>query len=213
MFPPHFIERLTERLQEPLPGLDSQLQMAPLERRRHVKRFRVPDDARKSAVLILLYPQGDHNWHLPIQVRNAYPGVHSRQLGLPGGGMEPEDAHYEATALRETREEIGVPSDHIQLLGRLSPLYIPPSNYFVQPIVGTAAQRPDFTPDPSEVAELLEVPLRDFLDPANNVEATIERGDGHAYRVPSFQVQGRTIWGATAMMLNEFRTITEEIIG
>ena len=206
-----FIDRLAARLQEPLPGLDAQLQMAPLERRLNIKRLRIPDDARQSAVLILLYPHESRQWHLPLQVRNAYAGVHSRQIGLPGGGREHYDADYEATALRETEEEIGIPSNHIQLLGRLSPLYIPPSNYYVQPIVGAMDHIPDFEPDPSEVAELLQVPLHDFLNPANRQEVTLTNRQGNPYVVPSFQIQQRTIWGATAMMMSEFRVLVDSI--
>jgi len=211
MSDPEFIYRLARRLRSPLPGLEAQLKMAPLERRKNVKRIKVPDNARQSAVLVLLYPHATGSWHLPIQVRNAYNGVHSRQLGLPGGGKEPFDSDYEATALRETEEELGVPVGQVQLLGRLSPLYIPPSNYYVQPIVGTVTEHPQFIPDPSEVAELLEVPVHDFLNPANEVEATIDRGNGMSFVVPSFQIMGRTLWGATAMMMSEFREVVRSL--
>lgn len=211
MMDPDFIDRLAARLREPLPGLDAQLQMAPMERRRNIKRLRIPDDARQSAVLVLLYPHENQQWHLPLQVRNAYPGVHSRQIGLPGGGREHFDADYEATALRETEEEIGIPSNHIRLLGRLSPLYIPPSNYYVQPIVGAMDQAPDFDPDPSEVAELLQIPLADFLDPANQQEVTLTNRQGNPFVVPSFQIQQRTIWGATAMMMSEFSILVNSM--
>lgn len=207
MFEEEFISKLSQRLSSPLPGLEAQLKMAPLERRANVKHLRVPEDARKSAVLVLLYPGAAGLIYLPLQVRNAYPGVHSQQIGLPGGGVEPEDADFEATALRETEEEVGIPRSQIQVLGRLSQLYIPPSNYLVQPIVGRIHQQPQFLPDPSEVAELIETPLDAFLSDKNIGTSRILARTGNDYEVPCFNIQGRIVWGATAMMMSEFREV------
>lgn len=211
MFDEDFLFRLEARLRDPLPGLQAQLKMAPMERRANVKRWNVPADARQSAVLVLLYPNASGVLHLPLQVRNAYNGVHSRQIGLPGGGVEAEDADYEATALRETEEEVGVPRTEVEVLGRLSKLYIPPSNYLVQPIVGKIKSRPDFEPDPSEVAELIETPLASFLDDGNVGMGKIKARTGGDYEVPCFNIQGKVVWGATAMMMSEFREVLLEL--
>ena len=209
MFDEELLSKLERRLQEPLPGLDAQMKMASISRLTKVKNWRVPDDARKSAVLVLLYPGSGGLIHLPLQVRNAYPGVHSRQIGLPGGGVEPEDESYEGTALRETEEEVGVPRARVEVLGRLTQLYIPPSNYLVQPIVGKINFRPDFNPDPSEVAELIETPLDAFLDDANVGMGKVNPSGGATYEVPCFNIQGKVVWGATAMMMSEFREVLQ----
>lgn len=210
MFDEEFLTKLVRRLQAPLPGLEAQMKMASISRLTRVKKWRVPDNARKSAVLVLLYPGETGLIHLPLQVRNAYPGVHSSQIGLPGGGVEPEDADYEDTALRETEEEVGVPRQEVQVIGRLTQLYIPPSNYLVQPIVGTLKSKPTFKPDPSEVAELIETPLNAFLDDANVGVGQVESSNG-SFEVPCFNIQGKIVWGATAMMMSEFREVLGEL--
>lgn len=208
-----FTEALRRRLQEPLPGLSAQLKMAPMDRRVNVKRFNVPEDARQSAVLILLYPGQKGGIYLPIQERTAYDGVHSRQMGLPGGGVEDEDADFETTALRETEEEIGIQRQEIELLGRLSPLYIPPSNYFVQPVVGRLEGTPRFRLDPTEVAALYEAPITAFTGPDSVGTSQIPFRDGKPREVPRFMVSDRIVWGATAMMMGEFRELVLELEG
>lgn len=211
MYSPEFIQSLRQRLQEPLPGLEAQLEMAPLGRRTNVKGIRIPEDARKSAVMILLYPGEKGEIYLPIQERNAYKGVHSQQMGLPGGGVEEVDENFEATALRETEEEIGVPAHGVEVLGRLSELYIPPSNYLVQPIVGALVKRPQFKLDRQEVAALIETPLKTFLEASNIGTSVVEHRSGTKLEVPRFLVENRIVWGATAMMMSEFRQVVLSI--
>lgn len=157
--------------------------------------------ARRSGVLILLYPWRGQVW-LPLILRATYNGVHSGQVGLPGGRQEAGDADLIQTALRETFEEIGVPAERIHVLGQLSTLYIERSNNLVLPVVGWTAARPDFHPDPHEVARLIEAPLADFADPANRRTEVWDLADRRA-TVPIFGVQNQVIWGATAMILSE----------
>jgi len=201
---------LGNRLSEPLPGLDAQMEMASWVRKEKIKRIKVPDNAKQSAVLILLYPGSSGEVLLPLQERTAYKGVHSRQIGLPGGGVEDIDRHAEDTALRETQEELGVDPKDVEVLGRLSPIYIPPSNYLVQPVVGVAYAKPSFVLDPVEVKALLEAHIHDFTGPGAVQSGEVSIRDGQKINVPCFKVQGHIVWGATAMIMSEFRSIIAE---
>jgi 8-oxo-dGTP pyrophosphatase MutT (NUDIX family) len=196
-----FVQQLRHDLQQPLPGRPAQFVMAPRPRPGADGQDNPGVDARQSGVLVLLYPHAGEV-HLPLILRPNYGGVHSGQVGFPGGGYEPQDTDLVATALREAQEEIGVPPGEVQLLGRLSPLYIPPSNYSVQPTLGWMDHRPDFHIDPHEVALLIEAPLVEFLHPGNRRAEVWQLRDRSA-EVPFFQVRDQIIWGATAMILSE----------
>ena len=193
-------------LNAPLPGIKAQFEMAPASRQgRAGWPERKPHD-KLSAVLILLYPRNGE-LYMPLFVRTAYDGPHSRQVGLPGGRYEPEDPDLQWTALRETEEEIGVSAQKVTVLGTLSKLYIPPSKFWVHPYVGFVHDTPEFIPDPGEVAQLLEIPVSEFESPNNRVVKKMPLSTGLRVRVPGFEVHGHMIWGATAMMVNEFMAV------
>jgi 8-oxo-dGTP pyrophosphatase MutT (NUDIX family) len=196
-----FLAALRHDLQQPLPGPTAQFGMAPIPRPGGEETDPPLPDARQSSVLVLFYPY-EETVYFPLILRPTYPGVHSGQVGLPGGGREEGDADLVATALRESHEEIGAPPETVAVLGLLSPLYVRPSNNMVQPVVGWTPTRPDFQIDPHEVALLIEAPLLDFLDPVNRYAEVWQLRDRTA-EVPYFGVQGQVIWGATAMMLGE----------
>jgi 8-oxo-dGTP pyrophosphatase MutT (NUDIX family) len=196
-----FLTALHHDLQQPLPGPSAQFGMAPIPRPGDEEQEPSGSDARQSSVLILFYPY-DGAVYFPLILRPDYPGVHSGQVGLPGGGREPGDPDLVATALREAHEEIGVAPAQVQVLGQLSTLFVRPSNNLVQPVVGWTPTRPTFQIDPHEVALLIEAPLVDFLDPVNKHSEVWQLRD-RAAQVPFFNVQGQVIWGATAMMLGE----------
>lgn len=196
-----FLRRLRQDLRKPLPGRSVQYQMAPRPRPGAEFDDAPQPNARRGGVLILLYPH-DAQIYLPLILRPNYPGVHSGQIGLPGGGQEPVDRDLTETALRETYEEIGVHSSQYTVLGQLTPLYVSASNYIVQPSVAWIDYRPEFHIDPYEVAELIEAPLRTLLDPATHrVEPWVMRG--RTIEVPYFALGEHYVWGATAMMLSE----------
>lgn len=156
---------------------------------------------RLGAVLALFYC-ADDALTLVLTRRPDYGGVHSGQVSFPGGRHEPPET-LEATALRETVEEIGVPPEEIEVLGALTPLYILPSDFEVHPFVGRARRgRPVFVAHEREVAEIVEAPFDLLLDPATRAE---EEWDlrGLSMRVPFFLVGPHKVWGATAMMLSE----------
>ncbi len=193
-----------------LPGLNSHLTMAPDIRKQDIIHSGRGQNPVQSSVLILLYPGWDNLPHIVFIQRPAYPGVHGGQISFPGGRYEEFDNDLKVTALRETYEEVGVSPDNIEVLGALTTLYIPPSNYIVSPFVGMMDFRPDFVPDPKEVDEVLEIGLHDLLSPSSHQEVSIQIG--RPYKVPCFLVKGKTIWGATAMMLKEFLDLTLEVL-
>lgn len=197
-----FLAHLRSDLHGDLPGRVAQARMAPKPRGDGVFPDAPQPDTRQGGVLVLLYPQ-DGRLFTPLILRPTYRGVHSGQVGFPGGGREESDADLVVTALREAYEEVGIDPQQVEVLGQLTPLYVIASNYLVQPTVGWASERPLFHPDPYEVADLLEIPLADLLD-ENNRRIEVWQLRGHAVQVPFFAVQGQTIWGATAMMLSEF---------
>jgi 8-oxo-dGTP pyrophosphatase MutT (NUDIX family) len=193
------IDHIRTAMQRPLPGAQAQVTMAPRPR-----LFTPPDgvEPRQAGVLLLLYPIRDV-LHLVLTVRTSSLNQHSGQISLPGGGWEEGDASFQETALRETREEIGIVTDGLELFGPLTPLYIAPSNNVIHPFVAYVSRRPTFHPDPSEVAELLEVSVPLIMDPATRREEEwIWRGA--PLHVPFYAVGEHKVWGATATVLAEF---------
>ncbi|HAJ36114.1 MAG TPA: CoA pyrophosphatase [Chloroflexi bacterium] len=200
-----FLRQLRRDLNAPLPGRAAQYRMAPRPRPGGELHDSPRLDARRGGVLALLYPH-EGQIFLPLILRPTYPGVHSGQIGFPGGGYETIDGDLTATALRETYEEIGVHPSQFTVLGQLTPLYVSASNYLVQPVVGWIDYRPAFNPDPYEVAALIEAPLNALLDPTTRrVEPWILRG--REIEVPFFALGEYTVWGATAMMLSELLSL------
>lgn len=198
--------RLLRQLQQPLPGWVAQAPFAPeLSYGRHAGP--VPADARQAAVLALLYPhQGA--WHIPLTVRPTTMHAHAGQISLPGGTTELGEASFEC-ALRELTEELGVSPDRVELLGSLTPLYLFVSNFVITPWIGVARKRPDWVPNPFEVAELLEIPLAHLID-SRNRGSHARQHRGLSLTVPHLQWGRHRIWGATSMILGEFAAVVRE---
>ncbi len=171
-------------------------------------------DAKKSAVLLYVYPYKSE-WYTVFIQRPKYDGVHSGQVSLPGGKVEPEDENNIETALREANEEVGILSDEVEVIGSLSQLYIPPSNFIVEPVVGFGDKRPNFILDPKEVERVHEIPLRIFLDSDHILEKTIylENNKKVNVNVNAFVYNEALIWGATSMILKELAMVLEPING
>lgn len=202
-------DQIKAALCRPLPGREAQQRMAPDSGVAPLpSRDRKP---KQSGVLVLLYPSPETGeLFLLLTRRTETVGDHKGQISLPGGGVEPHDTTVSDTAMREACEEVGVCSDDIRLLGPLTPLYIPPSNFCVHPFVAYVPYRPPFMPQPEEVAELLEVPLTHLLDERNMVEEEWVL-EGASTRVPFFQIHGHKVWGATAVVLAEFAAVLKGI--
>lgn len=204
----YLIEKLRLRLIENLPGLESQFLMAPAGRRELYADSK-DTDAKESAVLILIYPEYERIF-LPLMKRNEYPGVHSGQVSLPGGKKENIDTNLIATALRESKEELGIVPDDVDILGELTELYIPVSNFRVLPILGCYNSKPLFIPNPLEVQELIEMPIELLIKSDVRKYKKMELRGGNEVDVPYFDLNGHVVWGATAMILSEFSQVLAE---
>jgi 8-oxo-dGTP pyrophosphatase MutT (NUDIX family) len=203
-----FIEQLEIRFQKPLPGEDAQLLMAPSGRKR-IQQFEAENyNPRKSAVLIVLFPEGDTIRTLLIQ-RPVYDGVHSGQVAFPGGKFEDTDIDLQTTSLRETQEEIGIPANEVTIIGKLTDLYIPPSNFLVSPFIGYMLRTPDFIIDSREVQKVISIDLFE-LNEGTITEKTITHSSGYKITTPCYEIEGLTVWGATAMMISELNIIVKE---
>lgn len=204
------IARLAARLKEPLPGplAHDKMRATPIGVFRPKFEHSVPP--KPGSVLILLYPDGN-TIKFPLTRRADYAGAHSGQISLPGGKAEAGE-NYVETALRECEEEIGVGQETVKVIGRLSDFFVIPSNFMVVPVVGMIPGRPSFKADPKEVAKVLEGDLYQLIRGDAIREKEILAAKLYPLLAPYFQIDGEVVWGATAMMLNELRTVLREIV-
>lgn len=198
------IEKLRNELQNTLPGYDAQLKMSAAPSARI--KSNPGEKSKKAGVLIPLYYKKEMPYISFIR-RAKYEGVHSNQISFPGGKYEENDSNITETALREAEEEIGINAKKVDILGKLTQLYIPISNYLVTPIVGFCKEHPAFVPDQTEVEEVVEINLFDLLSPECKQVTNITE-QNYSIRVPAFIVDKTIIWGATAMILSEFLEVT-----
>ena len=209
-----FISQIKAAMLSPLPGAAAQELMAPAHRLSSAHYFSTIKEYKKGSVLILIY-EHQQKPHLVLTLRQAYQGVHSAQISLPGGKIEAGDANQVAAALRETQEEIGIAKHQIEVLGELTQLYIPPSNFLVYPVLACAKEDLHFVKDPIEVAEIIHVPIDLLLSTAQRRLKTMDLSRGaevhdlKSVQVPYFDLLGQHVWGATAMILSEFAALIQ----
>ena len=205
------LDILKHKLSGALPGLESQLKMAPEHRAKEIFATKDKDfNPRLSAVLILFYYDADALKMIFIR-RSEYVGIHSGQIAFPGGRYEETDADLQVTALREVEEEIGIKADSIEILGHLSDLYIPPSNFLVRAYYGYLKERPTYQIDEREVQEVFEINFEHFMQ--ENIVKMKEFSAHNSSLIttaPYYDVNGIVIWGATAMILTEFLDLVRE---
>jgi 8-oxo-dGTP pyrophosphatase MutT (NUDIX family) len=197
---PGALHSLEKKLAGLKPGYRAQLGMCPIPRPGHQAYDEVEDKSLKAGVLVLFYPLEDRI-HLVLTRRTDKVDFHKGQISFPGGRREKNEA-LEQAAMREAQEELGIDPDSIRVLGMLTPLYIPPSNYCIYPVVAITEHRPDFRPSHLEVAEVLEIPLDHLLSP-QNVRWETWTLKGTDVEVPFYAFSKHKIWGATAMVLAE----------
>ena len=193
----HSLER---KLLGPKPGLHAQLMMTPNPRPGHQVYHEVEDTCLRAGVLVLFYKREDR-FYLVLTRRTDKVEFHKGQISFPGGRLEADEG-LEQAALREAQEELDIDPGSIRIMGMLTPLYIPPSNYCIYPVVAFSDNRPHFQPSHLEVAEVLEIPLDHLLDP-HNVRKEMWSIRNTEVEVPFYAFGDHKIWGATAMVLAE----------
>lgn len=202
------IQRIATILRTELPGKAFQDKKAPSTRdHSFASKTSIPRD---SSVMLLLYPRDNELFTVYIK-RQADGGPHSSQVSFPGGKHDKSDTSLEATALRETEEEIGVRKTEIDVLGGLTHLYIPVSNMMVHPYVGFCNFTPSFDPCPNEVQYIIEVKLDEIINPINTTTLKMHRY-GVDISTPLYLFGNDEIWGATAMITSEFEEILRRVI-
>ena len=205
-----FIDFLRRRLGKPLPGRDAQLKMAPKPvNEAPGRKMDAPQDARQSSVLVLIYPNDEGELELLITLRSSEID-HGGQLSFPGGRSEDGESPAE-TALREAQEEVGIDPEKVNILGRMTRLYVNHSKNHVTPVVGYLPEKPDISLDPIEVEEAFSVELDSLLGKKN---LTVEDWNlkEHTFKVPYWDIHRVPLWGATAMMLNELLELYREFL-
>jgi 8-oxo-dGTP pyrophosphatase MutT (NUDIX family) len=208
-----FLVSLSKIKNIPLPAEASQFKMSPPFRRELITRYKeAMKDAKRAGVLAMFYPNTSNETHLALILRKTYNGVHSAQIGFPGGKFEDEDKSLKHTAIRETWEEIGVPKHQIKIVKQMTEVYIPPSNFYVQPFIGITNETPKFIKQDDEVEDIVEVSLSHFLDENNVSNKLVATSYTAKIEVPAYELNGHVVWGATAMMLSEIKDILKVVM-
>ena len=191
----------------PLPGKPAQDILKPYLR--IYKSMDAPQlpNAKEGAVMSLIYPINNIP-HILFIERPVYAGVHSGQIAFPGGKIEKSDRSSLDAALRETYEEVGVNGAQIEVIGPLSQVYVLASNFMVYPFVGILPEKPILIPDGIEVANTLEVPLHHFVESIVK-ETTMKSALGIDLIAPYYDLEGKKLWGATAMMVSELCAVVK----
>ena len=207
-----FSSFIKEKIAEGLPGQEAHFEMS------HKLRTytpATPSTAMASSVCILLFPNSNDSFSFTLMERTSHNknDKHRGQISLPGGKKEKNDLNASQTALRELEEEVGVHASDVELVGELTELYIPVSNFLVYPFVGITKQKPVYQKQESEVQEIFEVDIRELFDAENLKETNIKIAENITLkRVPYFELENRVVWGATAMILSEFKSLIKEYL-
>ncbi|AXT19589.1 NUDIX domain-containing protein [Flavobacteriaceae bacterium AU392] len=207
-----FLERISKNKTLPLPGEVSQLKMSPPFRKKLLEEQKDKiKEAKRAGVIALFYPDNRELTKLVLILRKTYEGVHSAQIGFPGGKYENGDKTIKDTAIRETFEEIGVPITQIEIIKELTQVYIPPSNFYVQPFLGILKDSPEFIKQEDEVELIIEVNLDDLLDEKVVATKSVPTSYNKNIKVPTFTFNNYIVWGATAMILSEIKDLLKEM--
>ena len=207
-----FLESLSKIKNIPLPAEVSQFKMAPPFRKELLEHNKSQiKNAKQAGVLALFYADLNNMTTLVLILRKTYNGVHSAQVAFPGGKLEDFDNSLKDAAIRETFEEVGVPINSIEIVKTLSRVYIPPSNFYVQPFIGICNATPSFIKQEDEVESIIEVSLQHFLDENIVIKKTVKTSYNVEVEVPAYKINGHIVWGATAMMLSEIKDLLKQL--
>lgn len=198
---------LEARLSRPLPGSSAHTVMFPVAASGIGFKYKSTIPQREGSVLILLY-EDEGGLYFPLIKRPAYPGVHGGQVSLPGGKAEQGETPVE-TALREGEEEIGIDSRKVTVVGQLTAFNVAVSSIFVTPVVGVYSDKPAFRPDPREVERVLVFSVSKLRQQEEVLSREVRSGGSIPLMAPHFEIEKEIVWGATAMVLNEFRMVLQ----
>ena len=191
-----------------LPGEAAHLEMIPYRLASSLSKYNI-DSVKHSAVMCLLFKR-NNEIHCILMERTEDGGKHSGQISFPGGKKEKSDPNLEYTALRETHEEIGIHPDAVTLLGELTEVYIPISNFLIQPYIGIIEADFVFNISPLEVKSAFHFKATDLLEPTTRQKRTIKNHKGISMKeIPCFELDNKIVWGATSLILNELKIILE----
>ena len=202
-----FLEFVPKIQELPLPGLSEQLTMAPAIRKQLLEKSII--NPKNAAVICLFYKgiQGETSFYL-IR-RSSYPGVHSNQVGFPGGQIDPSDQTPWDAAKRELWEELGISPQQITQIRKITPLYIPPSHFWVDCFLAYSTAQTELNLDQNEVKEVISVSLTELI---NIKKSFTDQLESKGVEKPIYLLSDNTVWGATAMMLAEIKSIISQAL-
>jgi len=212
------IQKLQKRLEGKLPGIKSWNRMAVKSRKgesiesESLQKYRdwiskdKLNNMRKAAVLIGLFKKNDE-WCFSLIRRPMNEKNHPGQIALPGGAMEKNETLMN-TALREAFEEVGINPEDVEIIGQLTPIPVPVSEYLIYPFVGVIDYEPEWVLNEDEVEELLILKMSELIS-SDNGYTEIWNLRGNRVEVPIFKVMNETVWGATAAVLSELIDIAK----
>ncbi|MFN3918159.1 MAG: NUDIX hydrolase [Flavobacteriales bacterium] len=203
-----FLHRLYTALDKGLPGEQAQMLMAPYGRKSLKELSFDSMNPKIGATLLLFYPKDDTVKSILIK-RPVYNGTHSAQVSFPGGKFDQTDDNLKQTALRETQEEVGCLSESVQIITELTQVYIPPSNFLVSPFLGFCDSAPDFVANDREVDRIIEFDLSLILKKETVQKGRIKLSNNLVVETPYFSIENEVVWGATAVVLAEFKVLLE----
>jgi len=208
-----FLDAVVNIKHLPLLGEAAHAKLSPPYRLQLAEKYKEKrKTAEKAGVMALFYPDAQNETHIVLILRKSYKGVHSAQVGFPGGKVEANDTSLMHTALRETEEEIGIAANAIDVIKTLSQLYIPPSNFLVHPFLGISKQHLSFVKQDDEVESIIEVSLSDILNDNSITTTKVATSYNIKVSVPAFLLNGHVVWGATAMMLSEIKVLLKHVL-
>lgn len=202
------IENIIENLKQPLPGKRAHKELAPY--RNEIELDFKNKNPKIASTLLLIYPKDGETFFCLIE-RQEYEGTHSNQISFPGGKNESGESMKE-TALRETKEEIGVDPISINIIGELTQVFVPPSNFLIHPFVGYCDFTPSFKANEREVKRIIEINIEDLFkkDVIKFKKMSFKKSSGNVnFNVPYLDLNNEIVWGATSVVLNEFRKLLQ----
>lgn len=194
-----------------LGGLEDQFKMAPKIRKQFSEKEIKKSSPKIAGVLVLIFPDKNNEANLLLTKRATYKGNHSAQISFPGGKIEESDTSIIETALREANEEVGVIRENVKIIRKTTENYIPPSNFLVTPVLGYTETTPQFVTN-YEVAEIIAISLKDFLDDSKQVSIKTTTSYMKSIEVPCYNFNDTIVWGATAMILSEIKELLKQAI-